>query len=133
MIEQTDLSVIIEAIIAFLLAVIAIYNKKRTDSAAVTATATTQTAMTNQVMAMQPTRDIIGTDTREPGTTQIGSQYWMNAGYTGEEPDTETKRAYSDAQRAYDSAVLQANALIGKYGDAKVSAGVKSIATVKQK
>jgi hypothetical protein len=50
------------------------------------------------------------------GSQQIGSQFWMNSGYTGPEPDLATKQAFSTAEYA--------NTWIGDYSKKLVDAGV---------
>jgi hypothetical protein len=50
-IDETTLTQFFSALTVLILAIIAWYNKTRTDSAAITAAATTQTAVTNQAMA----------------------------------------------------------------------------------
>jgi hypothetical protein len=49
-------------------------------------------------------------------TNQIGSQFWMNAGYTGPEPTMEVKRAFSSAEYA--------SGWIGNYAQQLINTGV---------
>lgn len=127
MIEIADIQIILEAIGVVLLAIIALYNKIRTVLAGQTAVASVQTATTNQVMAVQ------GTDTRlrdSQGnlvTNQVGSQYWMDAKYAGVEPLMIEKAMLTDAQAAYDQAVLKAIALKNQYGDTKLNDNLKKL------
>ena len=134
-IDPAALTVVLEAIIALLLAIIAYFNKQRTviQQAVQTASMPVLQAPAIAPAPIVKPLEYAPVDNRKPGTTQIGSQYWMNAGYTGVEPSEEEKAVYTDAQRAYEDAVSQANALIGKYGESKVTPAVKAIATVKQK
>ena len=133
-IDPALLTAVFEALIVLLLAIIALFNKKRTDSAAVTAAATTQTAVTNQAMAIatQPAAPVraayVPVDDRRPETNQIGTQFWMDAGYTGPEPDQETKLAYTNALVAYNAAVAKARALKEKYGDVNLNAKIAALA-----
>lgn len=53
-IDAETLNQFLAALTALILIIIAWYNKQRTDLAAVTATAATQTAVTNQAMAAAP-------------------------------------------------------------------------------
>lgn len=124
---------VINALVVILLAIIAYLTHQTKTTNAQIATASVQTAVTNQAMAAAtvPAATTPGiyvpTDTRIPGTTQVGSQYWMDAGYTGPEPDAATKAAYSDAVVAYNAAVAQAQALAKKYGDTNISAPIKAL------
>ncbi|WAC05665.1 MAG: hypothetical protein OS112_03285 [Methanoregula sp.] len=45
------------------------------------------------------------------GGVQVGSQFWMDTNYTGPEPTLDVKRAFSDAQYAYDYAQAQMAAI----------------------
>ena len=58
MIETTAFSEFMALLTAILLAIIAWYNKQRTESATVTAEATTATARTNAAMAVQTTTGV---------------------------------------------------------------------------
>lgn len=132
---MTELSEILLALITAILALIAYYNNQRTITASTTAVSAKTTADTNTLLAlaqMQPATPISDTRARDASgnltTNQVhGSQYWMDAGYTGPEPDAVTKAAFSDAQAAYDSAVARAIALKAVYGADKLSPAIKEI------
>lgn len=137
-IDATTLNSFFAALTALLLIIIAWFNRQRTASALITASATSQTAITNQAMAAVPPTQVAAavpvTDTRARDaagrltTTQTGSQYWMDAGYTGPEPDAATKAAYTDALLAYNKAVVQARALADKYGTDNISPRIAELA-----
>jgi hypothetical protein len=58
------------------------------------------------------------------------SQFWMDAGYVGAEPDLATKAVFSDAQYAYTNAQKIAQNAINNYGRNNVSPAVQSLAVV---
>ncbi|MFA5379070.1 MAG: hypothetical protein WC455_25165 [Dehalococcoidia bacterium] len=127
-----------------ILAIIAWYNKQRTGSAATTAAATTSTAATNAAIAATETAAVqqiatvqayVPQDTRARDATgklttnQVGSEYWLNAGYVGPEPDEATKKRYTDAAAAYQAAQAQADALAATYGKDRLQPALKAITT----
>jgi len=135
---------IVQLVTLIILAIIAWYNKQRTDSAATTAAATTQTAASNAAIAAteKAATEIIAAapayvpvDTRERDstgrltTTQVGSEYWMDAGYVGPEPDEATKKRYADAAAAYQAAQKQVDALAETYGKDRLQPALQKITT----
>ena len=64
---------------------------------------------------------------------QNSSQYWMDAGYSGPEPDYATKALYSDAQYAYDNAVRIANDRAAQYGSAALSPAIQTLVTTPER
>jgi len=58
------------------------------------------------------------------------SQFWMDAGYVGAEPDLATKAKFSDAQYAYTNAQKIAQNAINNYGINNVSPAMQSLAVV---
>jgi len=143
--DSAVLNTLIAAISALILASIAWMNKARTDSAAATAAATTQiaTATTAPIAQPAPVTVVIntvkpyeGVDTRARDahgnlTTNQGNgnQFWMAAGYKGPEPNEDTKRAFNDAQAAYENAVKSANDLIAIHGKDRVNPAILAIST----
>jgi hypothetical protein len=58
------------------------------------------------------------------------SQFWMDAGFVGQEPDLATKAKFSDAQYAFTNAQKIAQNAINNYGINNVSPAVQSLTVV---
>lgn len=55
------------------------------------------------------------------------SQFWMDAGYVGQEPDLEVKQHYSSADYAYQNAQAIAADAVKKYGETFVSPAIAAL------
>lgn len=56
-----------------------------------------------------------------------GSQFWLDSGYVGQEPDLEVKQHYSSADYAYQNAQAIAADAVTKYGETFVSPAIAAL------